>query len=65
MKSYEHEAATFAEAIKALASNKEALDNLESFLSQHFAKWLEFFANTPEGMAEELKQFSEFCILPF
>lgn len=62
---YETEAATFCEAIRNLAKNPEALDNLQSYLEMHFAPWLEKFANTPEGIAAELEDFSGICELPF
>lgn len=58
MKTYEQDAARFVEAIKALASNDTALENLECYLSHHFAVWLEKFANTPQGISEEMKEFS-------
>lgn len=45
-------------AIKDLASKPENLENLNSYLCYHFPKWLETFANTPEGLAEELKMFA-------
>ena len=56
---YTADAQTFCEAIKALASNETALDNLDLYLSIHFAAWLEKYANTPENIAGELKHFSE------
>ena len=49
----------FAAAIKQLAGKPDNLNNLESYLGQHFNKWLEKFANTPEGMAAEMKHFAE------
>lgn len=52
-------AAMFVNAIKKLASNEDNLNNLESYLSHHFDVWMEKFANTPEGLASELKQFAE------
>ena len=42
-----------------LASKPENLENLNSYLCYHFPKWLEMWANTPEGLAEELKTFAE------
>lgn len=51
--------ADFINAIKTIASKPENLDNLESYLSYHFAEWLEKFANTPEGIAAEMREFAE------
>ena len=53
------EAADFVNAIKIIANKPENLDNLESYLSYHFAEWLEKFANTPEGIAAEMREFAE------
>lgn len=54
------EAATiFIAAIKKIASEPEALNNFELYLSHHFSEWLKNFANTPEKIAWELKQFAE------
>lgn len=52
-------ARVFCDAIRTLAANPERLENLESYLSYHFDKWLVKWANTPENMAGEMKQFSE------
>lgn len=52
----------FTQAIKDLASKPENLENLNSYLSYHFPKWLEMWANTPENIAGELKQFAEMQI---
>ena len=49
----------FVNAIKTIANKPENLDNLESYLSYHFAEWLEKFANTPEGIAAEMREFAE------
>ena len=54
---YEAEAASVYCSIKKLAENEEALSNLESYLSMHFANWLQW-ANTPEHFAEELHNFA-------
>ena len=48
----------FTQAIKDLASKPENLENLNSYLSFHFSTWLEKWANTPEGLAEEMKNFA-------
>ena len=52
-------ATMFVNAIKELATKEDNLDNLESYLSAHFDTWLERFANTPTGLASELKEFAE------
>ena len=49
----------FVNAIKTIANKPENLDNLESYLSYHFAEWLEKYANTPEDMAAEMREFAE------
>ena len=51
------------QAIKDLASKPENLENLNSYLCYHFPKWLEMWARTPEGLAEEMKMFSEMEII--
>lgn len=58
-KSNSTEAADIVAAIKTIANKPENLANLESYLSMHFAVWLEKFASTPERMAAELKAFAE------
>lgn len=59
---YGKEARTFCEAIKTLASKPENLDNLESYLSYSFDKWLTTWANTPGNIAAEMKEFAEMII---
>ncbi len=56
---YEHEAQQFCKAIKAIASDTERLNNLESYLTYHFDTWLERWANTPEGISADLQAFAE------
>lgn len=51
--------ADFVNAIKIIANKPENLDNLESYLSYHFAEWLEKYANTPEDIAAEMREFAE------
>ena len=53
------EVTTLITAIKKFNENPEALDNLESYLNNHFDAWACKWANTPEGFINELKQFSE------
>lgn len=53
----------FTQAIKDLASKPENLENLNAYLCYHFPKWLEMWANTPEGIAGEMKNFAEMKVL--
>lgn len=55
---YENEAKVFAEAIRALAGNEDALGNLECYLSMHFDIWLQKFASTPESFVAEINSFA-------
>lgn len=57
-KTYEKEAAEFCNAIKRIADNPDSLENLESYLSDHFQCWLEKFADTPENITAELADFA-------
>jgi hypothetical protein len=52
-------ATMFVNAIKKFAGKPDNIDNLESYLSRHFDQWLIKFANTPENIAVEMKQFAE------
>lgn len=56
---YTEQASEVVEAIRLIAKDEQKLMNLEGYLSRHFAKWLEIYADTPEGMASELKRFSQ------
>lgn len=56
---YNESAKMFVNAIKTITSKENNLSNLESYLSYHFQTWLEKYANSPEGLANELKQFAE------
>ena len=49
----------FIEAIKTISEKPDNLDNLECYLSHHFDKWLKKFADTPDKLAGELKNFAE------
>lgn len=62
---HEEAAAAFCDAIRRLATNAEALDNLESYLSIHFEKWLETRAATPDGITDELLFFAGIDTIPF
>ena len=55
---YEKEARQFIDAIKTIASKPDNLDNLECYLSHHFAEWLNRWADTPETLVCELKEFA-------
>lgn len=59
MSAQEKTARIFCESIAKLAQNPQNLENLETYLSYHFAEWLEKYANTPDGIAGELKAFAE------
>ena len=56
---HEKQAAEFCEAIRTLANKPENLNNLESYLTYNFDKWLTTWANTPEDLAAEMKEFAE------
>ena len=56
---YEKQAEEFCEAIRTLANKPENLNNLESYLTYNFDKWLATWANTPENLAAEMKEFAE------
>lgn len=45
---YSKEAAQFIATIQKIAAKPENLENLDSYLSVHFAGWLNNFAHTPE-----------------
>ena len=48
----------FINAIKTIAQKEDNLDNLECYLTHHFREWMQKFANTPEGITAELKEFA-------
>lgn len=62
MNTNEQNAKIFIDAIKTIALNPDNLNNLECYLSHHFAEWLEKFADTPVKLAYELKHFAEMNI---
>ncbi len=49
----------FCDAIRTLTGKPENIDNLESYLIQHFDVWMQKWAYNPEGLASEIKQFRE------
>lgn len=55
-------ATVFIEAIKTIANKPENLDNLHLYLSMHFREWLAMFANTPEDIAGEMREFANMII---
>lgn len=59
---YKQNAREFIQAIKTISEKPQNLENFESYLSYHFEKWLEIWANTPEKIAAELKAFAEMQI---
>lgn len=56
---FEESASRMCDAIVALANDKDALYNFTSYLTHHFDSWLQKFASTPEGMANEFQFFAE------
>lgn len=54
----EEVARDFCEAIRTISTKPKNIKNLEYYLSSHFDKWLERFANTPANLAAELKEFA-------
>lgn len=59
---YERMAAQFVEHIKTIAAKPENLDNLENYLSHHFAEWLQKYANTPADLVCEMREFANMII---
>ena len=59
MTTYEKAAKTFCKAIADIANKPDNLDNLENYLTAHFAIWLEKWGNTPENIADDLKHFAD------
>ena len=62
MKKYEQLAKKFIEAIKEVSQKRANLENLESYLGEHFSEWLEKFASTPEAITAELQEFASMQI---
>ena len=58
----EKAAEDFVAAIKEIAGKPENLNNLESYLSHHFPEWLRKYANTPDSIAAEMKEFASMDI---
>lgn len=55
----EESARIFCDALKTLASKPENLDNLRSYLSHHFDKWLSKYGSNPENISCELRDFAD------
>lgn len=55
---YERVAARFIQHIKTIAAKPENLANLESYLSHHFAEWLQKYASTPADLVGEMREFA-------
>lgn len=49
----------FVKAIETIAEKPDCLKNLQMYLTYNFNAWLEKFANTPESIASEMKEFAE------
>ena len=62
MRKHEQTAKQFCEALQTIAGKPENLENFELYLSMHFSEWLEKFANTPERITAELKEFANMVI---
>ena len=59
MNEQERLAEELAEAIKRMANSEESLNNFKNYLSTHFNTWIKKWANTPEGLTAEFKNFSK------
>ena len=59
MRKHEQTAKQFCEALRTIAGKPENLENLENYLSYHFAEWMNKYANTPENITAELKSFAD------
>ena len=59
MNDNERNAQTVKEALENFSNHPERIDNFISYLERHFSLWLTKYASTPDGIAYELKTFSE------
>lgn len=57
-KNYEEQAKAFCDAIRDLAKSEDAINNMERYLSYHFAEWLKKFAYDPDSLSAEVKLFA-------
>ncbi len=55
---YEDLALALGDAIKKLAADEDHLNNFISYLTQHFPEWLRKYANTPDGLVSEFREFA-------
>lgn len=55
---YGQEADILCSAIRKLAANEDALNNMGSYLTRHFAAFCAYFASTPENLADEFAEFA-------
>jgi hypothetical protein len=55
---YYKEALDLCNAIRIFAENPDNLDNFECYIAHHFPVWLERWANSPEGLANEFNRFA-------
>ena len=58
MENNEKLALIMADSIVKLAADTEKLNNFTSYLTAHFPVWMNKYANTPEGLANEFKEFA-------
>lgn len=58
-RNYEELAHLFCKAIKKLARNKDAINNMESYLSYHFDSWMKKWAYDPDSITGELENFAK------
>jgi hypothetical protein len=55
---YEETAKILCDGLRKFAENPAAIDKFEIYLSYHFVKWFEHFADCPENLAYEIYNFS-------
>lgn len=58
MAKYEEQARIFCDAIRYFSGREDAINNMESYLSYHFAEWLKKFAYDPDNLSAEVKFFA-------
>lgn len=49
----------FCDAIRTMAKKPINIHNLENYLSCNFDIWIKKYANDPESLAEEMRNFAE------
>jgi len=62
MMDYSEISKLFCSAVRKLAEKPENLDNMECYLSRHFAEWMEKYANDPENLTAEICTFANMDI---